>query len=339
MKDIFEQHNLYPFTGKINDHFKGTFDEVFVALLPFADRDLHPDEGESAKKICQEAKRTTWERVCKGSGIENIQDLSKALKTNSFILETVYARKDLEELLSKYTFDSNLHEPIEGAYDALSKKAIYEAFRLLGKDHVMVTDEFYESTYSLELNEIDVYSFVDKIVFDAYYIYAEDHSLLFTIDWNSFFFLIAASRDDMHRIINSNKFEGFICDEHTEHIWDHTPEELESLQKKEVVHQFMKKGNKVWLVYWSLISLLLTWLVIKYHWIDGKVIYAEIQQWRDVVFHYSIREIILGIDVIGFIWAMVYVRLSKGGMLNYIAAAIFLLHWYLIQILHISKGP
>ena len=339
MKDIFEQHNLYPFTGTIREHFKGSFDEVFVALLPFADRSLHPDEGESAREICDKAKRVPWKTICEGSGIESVHDLNKALKTYSGILENVHARKDLEESMTAYTFDNELTEPMEGAYDAHTKMAIYDTFRLLGKNEIIVTDEFYESTYSLDLNENDVYTFVDKIALDAYYIYAEDHSLLFTIDWNSFFFLIAANKGEMERILASNQFEGFLCDERTEHLWDHTPEELISLKKNEAVYQIMKKGNKLWLSYWSLISLLLIWLVFKHQWIDGKVINSETQQWRDFVFNYSIREIILGIDVLGFVWAMFYVRLAKSGMLYYIAAVIFLLHWYLIQMLHISKGP
>ncbi|RZL42487.1 MAG: hypothetical protein EOO93_28855 [Pedobacter sp.] len=63
--------------------------------------------------------------------------------------------------------------------------------------------------------------------------YSEDMQVLFTIEWDSLFFLIATNSEKMKQIIEVNLFEGFICNDKTLHDWDYKEGELQELLDKE----------------------------------------------------------------------------------------------------------
>lgn len=225
-QDIFLSHNLYPFTGKIKDHFAGIYEEVMIVFLPFYNEQLEKDVN--VEEIVQSVKVVPWEAVRRGAGFKELSELYKALKISIGSLQPAFAQPDVALQLNDYIEVQRIQAPIAGAYDIFTKVAIYKTFEILGKHRIVVTDEFYESTYTLELNELDAMGFSEKIAADAYYIYPEDKSFLFTMGWDSFFFLFACGKQEMTIIQEKKLFDGFLCDEDTVHHWYLKKDELES---------------------------------------------------------------------------------------------------------------
>ena len=148
--------------------------------------------------------------MIKGSGLKDNSELNKALRTSIGALRQVFRRPELTEKLNNYTSNQSIWHPTEGGFDTLSKVAIYKTFKLLDKNEVVVTDEFYETTSIFELDKLTAFDFTEKVSYKGYFIYSSDKELLFTIEWDSFFFLIATGQENMNKIISSKLFEGFL---------------------------------------------------------------------------------------------------------------------------------
>jgi hypothetical protein len=103
----------------------------------------------------------------------------------------------------------------------------------LGKTEIVVADEFYESEKELNLNCISLKEFVEKVEYKDYYIYAKDKSILFTIEWDSFFYLICSNKKTVDEFLKYSKIEGFFCTSETKHTWEWTEEEFTKLLKSE----------------------------------------------------------------------------------------------------------
>lgn len=267
MKDIFK-NNIYPHEGKIKDHFEDFYDTVFVAFLPFFQVERQPTEKTNFKKskqitfeeakqemeflndipkpnaeiysysnneyptdeeIYKSGKIVTWTMVVKGAGLADYSELNKALRTSIGAIRKIFQRPELTEKLNKFSDSRNIWHPTEGGFDTLSKVAIYKTFKLLGKNQIIVTDEFYETTSILELDSLSDFEFSEKVSFKDYYVYSVDKEVLFTIEWDSFFFLIATNNEKMQQLIKANLFEGFLCNNKTQHEWDYREGELQVL--------------------------------------------------------------------------------------------------------------
>jgi hypothetical protein len=266
MTDIFADKNIYPHEGKIKDHYKDFYETAFVAFLPFFKVDRQHTDNTNFKKSKQitheEAKQeldilkdippfnadifsysnkdfptdqeifdfglpVSWDTVVKGSGLKNNSELNKALRTSIGALRQVFRRPELTDKLNKFTHDQDIWHPTEGSFDTLSKIAIYKTFKLLGKNKIVVTDGFYETTSIIELDTITEFELTEKVSYKDYYLYSTDKELLFTIEWDSFFFLIATDNEKMKQIIEAKLFEGFLCKENTEHTWDYEDGEIQ----------------------------------------------------------------------------------------------------------------
>lgn len=292
MNDIFN-NNIYPHEGKIKDHFKDFYDTVFVAFLPFFQVDRQPNDLTNLKKskqisfeeakeemevlkdippfnadifsysnkdyptdkeIFESGKIITWDMVGKGAGLADNSELNKALPTSIGGLRKIFQRPELTDKLNKFTDSKNIWHPTEGGFDTLSKIAIYKAFKLLDKNEVIVTDEFYETTSTIELDKLTDFEFSEKVSYKDYYIYSSDKELLFTIEWDSFFFLIATGQEKMNKIISSNLFEGFICNEKTEYTWDYEEGEIQKyldIEEKQKVLTAKPTTKKQWWKFWN----------------------------------------------------------------------------------------
>ena len=256
MGNIFDEENLYPYQGVIKEHFKDHYDSVFIALLPFfqldrkeadkanlkkakllspedvlidllknlpeANREIYSYDNEqypTEEDIFREGKAILWDNIVKGSGLAGYAELNTALLTSINVLNRKFTRPDLMDKLNNYTDSESIYHPTEGVFGMLSKMAIYKALKLLGKNQIMITDEFYENTSTVDLDKTTEYEFCDHITFNDFYLYSVDKEILFTIEWDSFFFLIATDHKKMDQLIASNLFEGFSCNDKTEHFW------------------------------------------------------------------------------------------------------------------------
>lgn len=261
MGNIFDEQRLYPHQGTIKGHFKDHYNSVFIALLPFfqldrkeadksnlkkakllsheealkkidflknlpeANREIYNYDNErypSDKDIFREGIAILWKNIVKGSGLACYTELNTALRTSIGALNRNFTRPDLMEKLNNFTDYESIYHPTEGEFGILSKMAILEAFKLLGKNQILITDEFYENTTTIDLDRLTEYEFCDEIGGKDYYLYSADKEILFTIEWDSFFFLIATDHKKMDQLIASDLFEGFLCNDKTEHYWEYT---------------------------------------------------------------------------------------------------------------------
>ncbi|WP_312330362.1 DUF2711 family protein [Sphingobacterium sp.] len=263
MGNIFDEEKLYPYEGTIKGHFKDHYDCVFIALLPFfqldrvetdktklkkakllsheealkkidllkkipeANKDIYmyDNEGYPADEdILREGKAIPWKNIVNSSSLTGYAELNTALRTSIGALNRKFTRPDLMEKLNNFTDSESIYHPTEGAYGILSKMAIHKAFKLLGKNLIMITDEFYENTSTADLDRLTEYEFYDEIGGKDYYLYSANKEILFTIEWDSFFFLIATDHKKMDNLIASHLFEGFLCNDKTDHYWEYTVE-------------------------------------------------------------------------------------------------------------------
>lgn len=263
MGNIFDAEKLYPYEGAIKEHFKYHYNTVFIAFLPFfqldreetdksnlkkakllsheealkkvdflknlpkANREIYNYDNErypSDEDIFRTGKATPWKNIVNGSSLTGYAQLNTALRTSIGGLNRNFTRPDLMEKLNNYTDRESMYHPTEGAFGVLSKMAIYKAFKLLEKSLIMITDEFYENTSTVDLNRLTEYEFCDEIGGKDYYLYSADKEILFTIEWDSFFFLIATDHKKMDQLIASDLFEGFLCNDKTDHYWEYMVE-------------------------------------------------------------------------------------------------------------------
>ncbi|WP_447768315.1 DUF2711 family protein [Sphingobacterium faecium] len=260
MSDIFKDENIYPYQGKIKEHFKGFYDATFIAFIPFfqidsqtnnkvslkkskllsheeavqefeflkdlpkANRQIYSyknDEYPSNETIFLKGKAISWNKVVTGSGFTDYAELNKALRTSIGALNNNYARPDLLEKLNAFTDKKSIYHPTEGTFDMLSKVSIYKTFQFFRKHQIVITDEFYQQTFSINLDKLSEFEFCNQINFKDYYLYSADFELLFTVEWDSFFFIIATDSKKMEQLIESKLFEGFLCNDETDHHWDY----------------------------------------------------------------------------------------------------------------------
>lgn len=293
MTDIFADYKIYPHEGKIKDHFKDFYESAFIAFLPFFKVDRQHTDNPNFKKskqitheearqeldilkdfppfiadiysysnkdypteqeIFDSGQAISWDAIIKGSGLKDYSELNKALRTSIGALRQVFRRPELTEKLNNYTTNQSIWHPTEGGFDILSKVAIYKAFKLLDKNEIIVINEFYETTLTLELDKLTEFEFSEKVGYKDYYIYSSDKELLFTIEWDSFFFLIATGQEKMNKIISSNLFEGFICNEKTEHTWDYKEGEIQKyldIEEKQKILTAKPTTKKQWWKFWD----------------------------------------------------------------------------------------
>jgi hypothetical protein len=267
MGDIFSEKKIYPHEGKIKEHFKDYYDTVFVAFLPFYNIDDGHEEKFRTKKMTLEqaqqeiellknvpsanveiyksidlsasqdiynrGKSITWGSIVKEAGLNDESELNKALRTSIGGLRHSLRRPEFTEKLDHYISAKGISSPQEGRFSVLSKVAIYNALKLLDKNEIIVLSEFHDSTKKLELTSLAEFEFIKNVSYEDYYIYSLDKEILFTIEWDSFFFLIASNKKNMEKLISVNLFEGFLCDAECTHNWDFKAGEIEQLLANE----------------------------------------------------------------------------------------------------------
>jgi len=283
MNDIFTDKNIYPHEGNIKEHFKDFYDTLFVSFLPFFQVDRQSTSETNLKKskqityeqalnemeflkdipkqnaeifsysnkdyptdeeIFKTGKIIIWKTILKEAGLTDFSELNKALRTSIGAVRPIFQRPQLRDKLNNYTNRQSIWHPTEGCFDTFSKIAIYKTFKLLGKNQIVVTDELYETTSSIEIDQLTDFEFSEKIRHKDYYLYSIDKEILFTVEWDSFFFLIATEIKKMKQIIEQNLFEGFLCDEKTQHEWDYKEGEVQELLDLEEKQKISKTTTK-----------------------------------------------------------------------------------------------
>jgi hypothetical protein len=99
----------------------------------------------------------------------------------------------------------------------------------LKKNHVIVINEYYDEMKELNFENISKEEFVDAVNFKDYYIFSKDESILFTISWDDFFFLIATKKENLKVVNGMTEIEGFIANDKDSHLWDWEEGEIEKI--------------------------------------------------------------------------------------------------------------
>lgn len=267
--DIFDECKLYPNEEDfILSHYKGLYENVFVAFLPFfrirnqtsekssvqeshqityeefvaedelfaniqkSDAEIYSYENANYpedKTIFEEGEIIHWKEIKDKTNFKDFTELNKALKTSIDSYRQVFKRPDLLEKLNSVTEREQIFHPTEGTFVPLAKVQIYNSLKHLVKNEIIVIDEFYESTKELNLDLINVEEFTEKVEFKDYYIYPKDKSILFTIDWDSFFYLVCSNKVALDEILKAVNFEGFFCTDETKHGWEWDEKEFSEL--------------------------------------------------------------------------------------------------------------
>lgn len=258
--NIFKEQKFYPLEETtIKDHYSGTFDSVFLSFIPFfrinedrinkssfqrvhqitypqfksANPELNLPENISGKiytndnpdyptdeEILQYGNPIRWSEVLSGVGFDSFAELNKALTTSIGGYRAEFARQDLADRLLQFAEDSHTFLPEEGSFDVFSKMSIFDTFKQLGKGLIVVHDEWCDNKFTLDIRELTREEFCKKIDHKDYYIHDMEEQILFAIDWDDFFFLIASSSEMMESILADGSFEGFHCDASTQVYWE-----------------------------------------------------------------------------------------------------------------------
>lgn len=258
--NIFKEEKFYPTEeATIKEHFSGTFDSVFLSFIPFfkideshltktsfqrlhqitypqfksANPDLNLPETISGEvysndnpdyptndEILKFGSPVKWSEILSGVGFDSFAELNQALTTAIGGYREEFARQDLADRLLQFAENSHTFLPEEGAFDVFSKLSILRTFRRLGKGFIVVRDEFLEKKSTLDIREISDDEFCKQLGYKDYYICDIEEEVLFAIDWDDFFFLIAASTEMIDRILADGAFEGFLCEDSTRTYWE-----------------------------------------------------------------------------------------------------------------------
>ena len=259
MEKIFDTNSLYPgYVEPLKKHFSAVYDEVFVSLSPFfkvkgkneeetavSGREIVSLEEIQKKdgtfknfqpsdnrviyssnpnypieiEIAEKGITVTWQYILENAGFKSLQEISLALKTSIGGLNKEYRTPELQEVLEKFTVKNSIYHPTEGRITVLSLIKIYHCLIEIRKAEIVIADEFFQDSEKIDLSTLTCEEFILKVRGYVYF-FPVDKTLLFTIEWDSFFFLICGDGETIEQIVTQFDFEGFLCDENTRHNWD-----------------------------------------------------------------------------------------------------------------------
>lgn len=198
----------------------------------------------SLEDYFERGRSISWDDIIKGSGLKGYGELHQALLTSIWAIRPVFRREDLTQKLIAYTGNHEIWHPEIDAYNPPAKIAIYKSFKLLGKNEVIVFNRDDGPEDILRINDLTESEFVKKIGHGDWHIYSSDKEILFTITWDTFYFLIATNSDNIKKIIAANLFEGFLCDDTTEHGWEYEEGEIEKYLAIEAEQKRLDENSK-----------------------------------------------------------------------------------------------
>jgi len=260
MVDIFDTNNLYPdYDSPLKQHFNNVFDTVFISFSPFFKimgnnkeqievsstkiisleelqeedhifQNLKPNNKRviytndnpnyaSDNEIIEKGFPVRWQYILENTDLNTSSEISQALRTSIGALKKEYETLQLKEILEHFTIENKIYHPIEGRITLLSLIEIYKCLTYLQKTEITMSDEFFQDVETIEISTLSISEFVLRVR-GYMYLYPTDRSLLFTIEWDSFFFLMCGDRKSLDHITFKFDFEGFYTDENTMHSWD-----------------------------------------------------------------------------------------------------------------------
>ncbi|MFN8576752.1 MAG: DUF2711 family protein [Candidatus Sericytochromatia bacterium] len=172
----------------------------------------NPDYPEF-EEIVEKAEIIKWETIKKECNFNDYSELSIALRTSIGGLKKEYSRPDLCEKLTVFCENNKIWMPTEGSFNALVQLEIKRILKLNGVLNVIVQNEFGDEKKEASVEELE-----DNIYYGIKNIYTISKNILFTVDWDSFYFLFCSNREVIEKSLGW--WEGFYCNEKTKHFWE-----------------------------------------------------------------------------------------------------------------------
>lgn len=217
-----------PNDGKVLDYYAGVFESVYVSLSPFlaplSDAfvamcdSTDPEAGPDRIAIVAHCRPVPWREVARESGLPDLAAVDIALRTQIGGLSAAFRNTDYAARLKRLYENDRLWPPIEGQHAELLQHTVLELFQALGHDWVWVGDEFGTQRRLYWID--DIKKGIKDPIRGHCNVFAPDHSLLWTVHWDSHFsFLCAASGDALRSVNVETTLEGFFCGPDTQVYW------------------------------------------------------------------------------------------------------------------------
>lgn len=212
-----------PYGVHLVEAYEGRFECVFVVLHPFVRMPdasswrQTPQYPEDAQ-IVAEGGKCAWAEVSVKTGLRSCAQINQALLTAIGSLSAELAEPAGRDALQKLVQCEPLWMPVEGRFEPLLQADLLAAFELAGHRELLYVPEFVQSdpVVRLSLEELRAGAMPFP---SGGTLLAPDASMLFTVDWDSFFTLFYGPRALVERTVRARGLEGFYATANTDHAW------------------------------------------------------------------------------------------------------------------------
>lgn len=270
-------------TKKILEFYKGEFDSCFILFHPFlkmkqedeteiertSSREANtvPDEFAEffkelnlpanaviytsnqnypeEKRIIESGIEISWNQVIEQTNnLNSYQEIQKALKTSIGAYRKIFQRNDLFNHLQEYLKKQKIWSPKEDIINTLTKKKIFQIFRLLNLNKI-INDNFKEEKIPIDIGKMSEFDFCD--IMNSFFICSLDKDVMIVQNRDTFFcLLLTRKKETMQKILESIELEGILCSEETSLPWEFNNKEFEELVQKEKEQKSKNKSSKWW---------------------------------------------------------------------------------------------
>lgn len=168
-----------------------------------------------------------WRLVCNQAGFADHCALDRALRTHIMGLRDELEDRAGAERLVEFGRRNRLFLPTEGSFQPIMQNSLVDLFESADLRHIVAGDEFGDDDRLISTAMLRTESpwHSEDVVptYGARRMFAQDHSLLAWVHWDSFYTVIFATEERLASIRPSDLFEGFWCSAETKIYWLQQP--------------------------------------------------------------------------------------------------------------------
>jgi hypothetical protein len=212
-----------PYEIPLVEAYDGRFESVFILLHPFvrvpqglswSNSRKYPDDAQ----IAAQGAKCRWAEVSAYTGLASCARINQALLTSIGALANHLVDPAGRDALEVLLRSQPIWMPVEGRFEPLLQPDFLAALTIAGAEQVTFVPEFPQSDPTVTLRIADLKNV--SIPFPACgTLLARDASILFTVDWDSFFTLFYGPRAFIRRVVTARNLEGFFATPNTDHAW------------------------------------------------------------------------------------------------------------------------
>ncbi|WMW80917.1 DUF2711 family protein [Undibacterium cyanobacteriorum] len=212
-----------PREGVVLDYYAGVFDAVYVCFNPFikptqiSTERFCPAMYPSQAELVNLCAPVPWAEVMKLAELPSIAAVDLALRTQIHGIRSERMWETYAHQLEALYDSGAVMPPMEGEHSPFHYESVMAIFKDLGHQWAWFGDEFCTER---KLYWIDELSKAESTPIGGHSnIFSADHSLLWTVHWDSHFSFLCGTRTDLERARVAERVEGFYCAPSTEVHW------------------------------------------------------------------------------------------------------------------------